>query len=196
VAVVAAVLPLFNDLTGKQLILNPYDLKLWSGIGIIIFITGLLSGSYPAWLLSSFKISKSLKGVIKHSLASVLFRNALVVFQFSLSILLIIGTLVVSQQMDYILSKNLGLDKENLIFINMKGDLAKQVDVYKTELLKIPEVDMVTFASGNPLSYGRSTGGASWEGKDPNQEVEINVLMVDIDFIQTMKMEINQGRNF
>jgi len=137
-----------------------------------------------------------LKGVIKHSSANVLFRNGLVVFQFSLSILLIIGTLVVSQQMDYILSKNLGLDKENLIFINMKGDLVKQLDVYKTELLKIPEVDMVTFASGNPISYGRSTGGASWEGKDPNQEVEINVLMVDIDFIQTMKMEINQGRNF
>ena len=150
-------------------------------------ITGLLSGTYPAIWLPSFQTISSLKGTIKHSSKGIRLREGLVVFQFCLSILLIIGSLVVSQQMDYILNKNLGLDKENMVFMNLSGNLSEKRTLFKNELMKIPEVTQFTTTSGNPLSYGRSTGGAKWEGKDPTKEVEINVLSVDPDFVNTMK---------
>ena len=194
--VVFLTIPFFNEITGKSLTLDFGDPKLWVVIGGLTLITGFLSGSYPAILLPSFEIVHSLKGTKKKSGAGAYFRNGLVVFQFSLSILLIIGSIVVSQQMKYILNKNLGLDKENLVYLNMEGDLARRSDVYKTELLKIPEVKNVTFASGNPLSYGRSTGSASWEGKNPDEVVEINVLNVDVDFFEAMGIEISLGRGF
>ena len=194
--IVFLAIPYFNNITGKSLALDMGDPQLWLGLAVITVITGLLSGSYPALLLPSFKTVHSLKGVFKHSKSDTFFRNGLVVFQFALSILLIIGTLVVSQQMKYILNKNLGLDKENLVFVNMQGDLFRRHDVYKAELLKIPEVKNVTFTSGNPISYGRSTGSANWEGKNPDDVVEINVLHVDTDFFETMGMEIIAGRGF
>lgn len=194
--VVFIALPYFNNITEKSLILNLGDSRLWMGLGIVTLISGILSGSYPALLLPSFKIISSLKGDTKQANGGIRLREGLVVFQFALSILLIIGTLVVSQQMDYILNKNLGLDKENLIFTQMSGELTGQMDLYKTELLKIPEVAMVTATSGNPISYGRSSGSAQWSGKDPNQEVEINVLNVDEDFLKTMDIKILEGRDF
>ncbi len=196
VVVVFLVLPAFNSLTGKSLALDFADPRLWLGLGSLTIVTGLLSGSNPAVLLPSFTITHALKGIAKKTKAGGYFRNALVVFQFTLSILLIIGSMVVSKQMDYILNKNLGLDKENLVYLYLEGDLPQRSDVYKTELLKQPGVKNVTVTSGNPISYGRSTGSATWEGKNPNEEVEINVLMVDDDFFETMAIEVKQGRAF
>ena len=195
-AIVRLILPYFNEMTAKTLSLNLSDSSLWIGIGLVTLVTGVLSGSYPALLMSSFKPITSLKGVIKGSNKGFRLREGLVVFQFALSILLIIGSLVVSKQMDYILNKNLGLDKENLVFVGMSRELAGKSELYKTELLNIPEVVQVAATSGNPLAYGRSTGGAEWEGKDPNEEVEINVLNVDEDFVNTMKIDILKGRDF
>jgi len=103
---------------------------------------------------------------------------------------------VVYRQMNYIMNKNLGLDRENLVFIEMEGETAKRFESYKIELLKIQEVQNVTSTSGNPLSYGRSSSSAIWEGKDPDQEVEMNILMVSTDFIETMDMEMIYGRGF
>jgi ABC-type antimicrobial peptide transport system permease subunit len=162
----------------------------------ITLIAGVLSGSYPALLLPSYKIISSLKGTIRHSGSANIFRKGLVVFQFAISILLIIGTFVVYRQMDFILNKNLGLDKENLVTIEMEADISSNFESFKTELLRIPEVKDVTSISGNPLSYGSSTGGASWEGKNPDDVVEINVMSVNTDFIETMGMELVQGRDF
>jgi putative ABC transport system permease protein len=188
-------IPYFNGITGKALMLEVNDPKFWIGIVVVILFTTLLSGSYPAIRLPSFKIINSLKGgVIKTS--GSLFRNGLVVFQLALSILLIAGTIVVSQQMGFIMNKDLGLDRDRLLFINMEGDLAQKSDAYKTALLKLPEINAVTFTSGNPISYGSSTGGASWDGKNPDDVVEINVLTVDLNFIKTMAMEMETGRDF
>jgi len=196
VGVVYLLLPSFNELTAKDIRLdfsNPLSWVITMGITLV---TGVLSGSYPALLLPSFKITSALKGTLKHSLASTLFRKGLVVFQFAISILLIIGTLTVYKQMKYILNKNLGLNKENLVFIEMEGETADRFDTYKNELLNIPEVLQVTSTSGNPLNYGRSSSGVSWSGKDPDAEVEINVLTVGPDLIETMGMEIIYGRDF
>ncbi len=196
VLLVFIVLPYFNNITDKTLALNFGDEHLWIALGLVTVVAGLLSGTYPAILIPSFNIISSLKGKTFQANSGIKLREGLVVFQFTLSILLIIGTLVVSRQMDYILNKNLGLDKENIVFINMGGALRGQNELYKTELLKIPEIAAVTATSGNPLSYGRSSGSAQWPGKDPNEEIEINVLSVDVDFVRTMKAQIIKGRDF
>lgn len=193
---VILLIPSFNMLTGKTLSPDLADPTLWTGVILIILITGFLSGSYPALLLPSFKVTNSLKGKLKQRSSDKFLRNSLVVFQFALSILLIIGTLVVSSQVKYILNKELGLDKENLLYINLTGDLQKKAGVYKTELLKIPEVKDVTLTSGNPIEYERSTGGATWPGKDPDALIEVNILITDHDFFRTMGMNIIKGRNF
>jgi putative ABC transport system permease protein len=189
-------LPYFNQFTSKQIILDLNNSQVWMVILAVAIATGLLSGSYPALLLPSFKLTNSLKGTLKHSSAAQFFRKGLVVFQFSISILLIVGTIAVYRQMDYIMSKNLGVDKENLVFMEMEGEMGTRFETYKSELLKIQGIQSVTSSSGNPLSNGQSSGSATWEGKPADEEVEINVLTVGYDFRKTMKTEMLQGRDF
>ena len=110
--------------------------------------------------------------------------------------MLIIGTVIVYQQLRYILNKDLGLDRENLVYIQMERELMGKREIYRSELEQLPGVSAVSFTSGNPISYGRSTGGAEWEGKAPDKEVEINVMSVDHTFLGTMDINLLKGRNF
>lgn len=194
--VVVLLLPYFNGLVDKSLSLDFTELSTWYFLGGLILVVGGLSGSYPALLLPTFSILQSMKGGVKQSFFAELFRKGLVVFQFAISTLLIIGTAVVYKQIDYVLNKDLGLVKENLISIPLQPGVAQKLETYKTELLRLPEVSAVTASTGNPLSYGRSTSSASWEGKDPSAGYEVNVIITDEDFIRTTGMEILQGRDF
>lgn len=196
VAVVALLLPFFNQLVGKELILDFTQIRIWYFLLGLIITVGLLSGSYPALLMPTFNIIQSIKGSVKQGPFTAFFRRGLVIFQFGISTLLIIGTAVVHDQINYVLTKDLGLKKENVIAVRMEGDLAERLDTYKTELRKIPEVKEITAASGNPLAYARSTSSASWEGKDPAAGYEVNVILSDDEFISTMKMEMITGRDF
>jgi ABC-type antimicrobial peptide transport system permease subunit len=196
VLLVVLILPFFNSFTDKEIILDFYNLQ---NVGIlfgIILTIGLLSGSYPAIMLSSMKVLNSLKGTTANSGKGSFLRNGLVVFQFSLSIILIIGTLIVSKQMDFILNKNLGLDKENLLSMDLEGDLEMKEEIFKNHLQKFPDIKDVTFVSGNPLDYGSSTSGASWDGKNPDDVIEINVMTVGTDFVKTLGIELVNGRDF
>lgn len=189
-------LPYFNNLTGKQMTIGADKPVFWLAVGALALLTGFLSGSYPALLLPSFRITNSLKGSIKHTLSGKFFRKGLVVFQFGLSILLIFGTIAVLRQMDFIMTKNLGLNKDNLLLVDLEGETDTRFQTYRDELLKLPGVESVTASSGNPLNYGRSSSSPTWEGKDPQQEVEINILSVSADFRKTMQTEILKGRDF
>ena len=202
IAVVFAILlvvliqPYFNQLTNKELSLSLTDPETLLFIAGITFVVGFFSGSYPAILLPSFGITDSLKGMIRGSKFNQTLRNALVIFQFSMAILLIIGTFVVMSQIDYILNKNLGLEKENLLYFNMSSDYRGKEEAFRNELATIPQVKDVTYSSGNPLSYGRSTSTATWDGKNPDDVVEMNVMLTDAHFFNTMEMEILNGRGF
>lgn len=197
VLVVLLLLPYFNNLVDKALVLNFADLRTWYFILGLAFGVGFISGSYPALLLSAFNVVESIKGgVFKQSGFASFFRKGLVVFQFALSTLLIIGTAVIYRQMDFVLNKDLGLNKDNLMAVWLEGGLNERMDTYKSELLRLPEVTHVTAASGNPLSYGRSTSSANWEGRDPSEGYEVNVIISDEDFIETTGMEIIAGRDF
>lgn len=197
VLLVLVLLPNFNQLVNKSLAVDFTEVRTWYFLIGLILGVGLLSGSYPALLLPNFKVVESMKGgVIKQSSFASYFRKGLVVFQFAISTLLIIGTAMVYKQMAYILNKDLGMDKENLVAIPMETDLIRRFESYKTELLRIPEVSSVTASSGNPLNYGRSTSSADWEGKNPSEGHEINVILCERDFFTTTGMEILQGRGF
>lgn len=196
VMVVSVTLPYFNNLSGKTMVIDLLAPGTWLLLGAIALMTGVLAGSYPALLLPAFKITTALKGTISHSRGATFFRRVLVVFQFAVSIILIIGTITVFNQMEYIMNKNLGMDRENLVFIEMEGQTRQNFESYKNELLRIPEVKSVTSTSGNPLSYGRSSSSPSWDGKDPDMNVEMNILMVSQDMVETMDMHIIDGRDF
>ena len=195
VFVVWLALPFFNDLVEKSLTINFLELKTWIFFIGIILIVGVLSGSYPALILPKVDIINSLKGTAKLNSSTAL-RKGLVVFQFAISTLLIIGTAVIYNQLQFVLNKDLGLEKENMVLVPLEGDLRNRLETYKSELKKIPEVKAVTASSGNPIDYGRSTSSASWEGKSPEQGYEINILLTDFGFVETMGMEMKSGRAF
>lgn len=189
-------LPAFNGLTEKQIVIDLTSSSFWIfTLGIAVF-TGLLSGSYPAFFLSSLKILSVIKGTLKHTRSATFFRKGLVVFQFALSILLIIGTLTVYRQINYIMTKNLGLDKENVFYTGIEGEMWDRYETFKNELLKIPEVKYVNRSSQNPISAGSDTFGVQWEGKDPEMRVLFNIFNTDYDWVETAGAELVDGRGY
>ncbi|TPE44020.1 ABC transporter permease [Pontibacter mangrovi] len=196
VNLVGMLLPHFNDLTGKFIELNLSDPSLLLMLLGVAALTGILSGSYPAFFLSSFNPAVVLKGTAKLSKRVSVFRKGLVVFQFILSALLIISTLVVYLQLHFIRTKNIGLNRENVVLLPLEGDLRDRYDVMKEEMLKVPGITGVTAANQNPLMVGNSTGDVEWEGKDLNADILFSILKVDYDFLETMGMQLKEGRSF
>ncbi len=188
-------LPYFNTLTGKFIQVDFREPIIWLTLAGIVLLTGALSGIYPALMLSSFSAAKSLKGRNRQSHGN-LFRQGLVTFQFAISMFLISGTIIISNQLKFILNKDIGLDRENVMSVELIGDLIDKKEVYLNTLRSVPEVTDATMSSGSPINVQSSTSGAKWPGKDPNAVIEINVLSVSVDFIKTMGMEIVRGEDF
>ncbi len=193
---VTLVLPQFNQFTGKQIQI-PFDkLSFWVSLTGLLLITGFLSGSYPALYLSSFRPVRVLKGLSKFSRSALWFRKGLVVFQFTLSIILIVGTIVISKQVNYIQTTNLGYDKENLIYIPLEGDLAGKYKLLKSQGLQMPGIQSVTKITDGPTRINNGTTGVEWNGKDPNLKIDFAHAAVGYDFIKTMRLQVAQGRDF
>ncbi|MFB3131283.1 MAG: ABC transporter permease, partial [Rhodothermales bacterium] len=193
---VLGALPAFNELTHKSMAIDFLDPASWLVFLGLAVLTGLLAGSYPAFYLSSFNVIGVLRGAVTRRPGAVGMRKVLVVFQFVMSMLLIIGTMTVYTQIDYIRSKNLGMDRENLVVLNLEGGIAEQYDAFKQELLARPGIATVTTSSQNPLSVGNSTSDPTWDGKDPESEMLFHIINAHYDFFETMKMELAGGRVF
>jgi putative ABC transport system permease protein len=185
----------FNHLTGKHLavIYSDYSILL-SFIGVA-FITGIIAGSYPALYLSSFKPVKVLKSTLAPGKKGDVFRKILVVTQFSLSIMLIISTTVIYNQLHYMRHMKLGFDKENIIYIPAKENIAKKYEIVKNQLLQNPNILGVTAKNSLPLDTVNHVI-IDWQGRKPDQELNIEIAAVDFDFIHTLNLEIVEGRNF
>ena len=200
VILVILLLPVLSNLAGKQLALNPQgNWNLILGfVGIVLF-TGLLAGSYPAIFLSSFRPADILTGSLiptKDGIKKTVFRKALVVIQFSVSIFLIISTLVIFKQLHFIRNVNLGYEKEHLISIPLRGNTGQQYEAFKGELLRDSRISNVSATSEVPVLIYYLHTGYDWEGKDPKKESRMNEVLVDHDFIETLNMTIVQGRSF
>lgn len=196
VLIVWLILPAFNELVGKTLSLDLTRFHIWRLLLGVMFGMTLLSGSYPALIMPAINILQSLRGTVSNPAGSSLFRKSLLVIQFAITMLLIVGTLVIRDQLHFVLNKDLGMNRENMLVVNLSQDIGQRFETYKAELSKIPEIKQITAASGNPLNYGRSSSSASWEGKNPDDQYEIKIITVNDDFMSTLEMDIKTGRNF
>lgn len=195
-AIVLLLLPSFNQLTGKQINFPFADDTFWLIIVALLFVTGLVSGSYPALYLSSFRPVRVLKGSLKFSNKALWFRKGLVVFQFVLSIILIIGTIIVRKQVNYIQTINLGYDRDNLLYVPLEGDLTPKYELFKNESLKTQGILDISRITDVPTHIENGTGGVDWQGKDPNLDVQFTQSAVGYDFTKTMHLQMAAGRDF
>jgi ABC-type antimicrobial peptide transport system permease subunit len=194
--IIVLLLPFFNQVTGKQILLPFAQPVFWLKLAAITIVTGIISGSYPALFLSSFKPVKVLKGALKLDTGTTVFRKGLVVFQFVLSVVMITGTIVVSRQVSFIESKKLGYDKANLVYMTSEGELAPRYEVFKHELLNKPSIESVSKVSAPPADMYGSTGAVNWIGKDTTKLDFFTQVGVGYDYIKTMKMKLLAGREF
>ncbi|MFC1492691.1 ABC transporter permease [candidate division KSB1 bacterium] len=197
VGLVILMLPLFNEYTAKDLDLSALlTMKTTFSFICVSLFTGLVSGLYPALFLSSFKPARVLKSAISPKSTGDLLRKSLVIVQFSLSILLIISSIIIYNQLDFMRNKDLGLEKKNIICLYMNGDFEANHDVIKNELLSNPDIVNITRTYYPPTYRNLGTGGADWEGKSPDQKVSLDLAMIDFDYAETMGLKVKEGRFF
>lgn len=192
---VALFLPEFNIITGKQLSLN-LSFNLWMSVIAIVLITGLFSGSYPALYLSKFKPVIVLKGKLRPSLGETWTRKGLVIFQFSISVILIMSVLVINKQIKFIHTKNLGYNKDNIIVFQKEGKLNKNLETFLQGLKNISGVINTSTNEHDLVGNHGSTGGLSWEGKKPDERINFVKLEQGYDWIELMGVEMAEGRSY
>jgi len=190
-------LPLFDTLSGKHLTSpwrnNPALLLGFLGMALV---TGIISGSYPALFLSSFQPIRILKGTMRSTGANPLFRKTLVIFQFSLSLFLIVGTIGISRQLSYMRNIDLGFNREHIIHLSIHGELHEKYDAIRTRFLQNPDVLHVTASMALPTNIQSSPGTPEWEGKNPEEQMEIKADFVDYDYFETFNIPLVEGRSF
>jgi len=197
IAITSLLLPAFNHLFDKQIQLNLFQPSLWYSIIVLVIVTSIIAGSYPSLFLASFKPLRILKGNIvtqSGNVASV--RKGLVIVQFALSTFLIVGMLAVSKQVNYIQHKNLGFDKEHVIYLPLDGDLYKKMDAYQNELNKLRNVEASDPINQLPMDLNSTSGDLSWPGKPANLQTEVVATWTGYGFTKTLGISMAVGRDF
>jgi len=197
IILVVIFLPTFNQIFGKDLPLS----ILGSGFVPLVYIgiallAGLGGGSYPALYLSAFKPVMTLKGNLKSRGKRGMMRKGLVTFQFVLSVSLIISTVVIYRQLDYIKDFNLGFDKEHVVYIPLRAGSGESYSVLKNKLLNDSRILSVTGAAHLPSYIGTNDTRAKWDGQEKENEILIHISWVDYDYIKTLKIELLEGIDF
>ena len=190
-------LKVFNNISGKSFTLSDLlQFKFMVSFIVLGLLAGFISGVYPALYLSSVKPVAVLQGDMFTGRGKGRLRQILVVIQFTLSILIATAAIFMYMQLKFLQNKDLGFDKENLVCIPMSQDMKGKYYSLKSELLKEALITGVTASMHNPVMIGSNSGGASWEGKDPEKHVLIGTNGVDYDYLETMKMKLVSGRDF
>lgn len=190
-------LPWFNNLANKQITIPWTNIYFWLAGVAFILITGTISGSYPALYLSSFNPVKVLKGNFRAARNASLPRKVLTIIQFSISLMLIIGTIVVYKQIKHTQNRPVGYSRDALISIPMTtADFAQNYNAVKTELINKGIVESIATSSSPLTRLWFTSGGYSWKGKDPNLNQDFVKYSISPDFGKTIGWQITQGRNF
>lgn len=187
--------PLFNEITGKTIwmTLGLEEAVIFVGVWIV---TGLLAGVYPAIYLSRYKPIEVMKSQIKGSFGELIARKGLVVFQFSISLLLLIAIVVLGKQMAHIQNQNLGYNQTNLLEINTPAIEPAQLESFLAEIKRLPGVENASSLSHPLVGLASSTIGLSWEGKNPDDQIKFENITVNFGLIETMGFEMTEGRAF
>jgi putative ABC transport system permease protein len=196
VVILILVLPAFNSLVQKQLspvLDNPMHLMAIVGL---ILLCGFVAGSYPSFYLSSFNPIFVLKGLKLKSGSAAYIRKGLVIAQFTVSIVLIIGTVIIYQQIQHVKSRNLGFNKENLVQMNLQGDMQKNFRVIKQDLINAGVAENVAITDHETIYSGNNTTALEWPGKAPNSTILVSQRLVSPEFIATAGLNIVSGRDF
>lgn len=193
----ALLIPQFNFITGKQL---SFHLSAGQGAALLIiaFVTGILSGSYPAFYLSGFKPLATLQGKIKGKTGELFIRKGLVIFQFTISLVLIVSVLIVYRQIRFAQTKSIGYAKENVVYIDMEGKVFDNKKNFFEELKRVPGVVNAGGISQSLIREdgGTSTYGVEWPGKIEGGNIDFMVRSVDENLVSTLGMQIKEGRSF
>lgn len=188
-------LPQFNIITGKQLTFT-FSFSFALALLGIVLITGLVSGSYPALYLARFQPVTVLKGKLSNFMGEVWARKGLVVFQFTLSIILIVSVWVVYEQINFIQTRNLGYDKDNVIIIPKEGAVIGKEETFLAEVARLGGVRGASATGHDMTGHNGGTYGLQWPGKDPEDRTEFERVTVDYGFIELMGIEMKEGRTF
>ena len=197
IALVQLVLPFFNDVSGKHISLLWTNPLFWIAGFIFSIITGLIAGSYPALYLSSFNPVKVLKGTFRAGRLASLPRKILVVIQFSVSVVLIIGTIIVFRQIQFAKNRPIGYSRDGLLGLEMiTPDIHNHFDVVKNELISSGAVAAVAEAGSPTTAIWSTNAGFDWKGKDPTQAVDFPNIDVSYDYGKTIGWQFTDGRDF
>jgi putative ABC transport system permease protein len=194
--IVFLLLSSYSDLVGRKLSLPISNFYFWLSFIGFILLTGLLAGSYPAFFLSSFQPIKVLKGKFVQFQQKISPRKILVVTQFAIAVIMIISTLVIRKQIDHAQNRDAGFNKENLIYISESGDIKKNIELIKNELLSRGIASSVSRTMSPMTERWSGWNGFSWEGKDPNSIISFNRQSADDKVVETLGLRLISGRDF
>jgi predicted permease len=196
VVLIWTLLPYCNLMLGKELamhLLEPLHIGVLVGI---VLICGLVAGSYPALYLSSFNPVAVLKGSRRTSGSAAWIRKGLVILQFTVSIVLIISTIIISQQISHVKGRNMGFDKSNIVGMNITSGVVKSYPSVRQDLMNTGVIESIAMADHPVIDGGNNTSDIFWEGKPATQRVLISTRFISAEYMSTMKMQIKEGRDF
>ena len=188
-------LPTFNSLMERKITIDLTNGSFWfAGLGVVL-LTGLLAGSYSAFYLSSFLPIKVLKGLFKRKQSIISSRKVLIVLQFTIACALIVSTLVINRQIRYAQDREIGYDKDQLIYIRLEGDIEKNYELIKYNLLNSETAASVTKTAFPMTLVQANTWGVYWSGKDPDSRIGFDLFFADSDWTKTVGTTIVEGRD-
>jgi ABC-type lipoprotein release transport system permease subunit len=196
IATVTLALPLFNAYLGTQLALDWGSYGFWGLLAAIWILATIMSSLYPSFFLAGLPVFNALKQQVKPGLSGVYFRKGLIVCQFCITALFIAGILVVYSQQEYVRQKDLGLDRENVLYLSLEGELYHNMEVLRQEALKFPSVVSATVATHLPINIQAYSGDLAWPGKDPGLQTKVSATWVGYDYTKTMGISLAAGREF
>lgn len=186
----------FNSLVEKELTVGLFEPMHLAFLACVVVMCGLISGSYPAFYLSSFNPIATLKGAKQKAGVAGFIRRGLVIIQYAASITLIVCTVVIFQQIQHVKGRDLGFEHSQVMTTPLRGKMLEHIDVIKEKLIATGGVETAGLSNMSVLNIGSNTWGINWESKDPDQQILIGILHTDADFIPAMGMQLIDGRNF
>lgn len=189
-------LPFFNVLVAKQIVINLSDATFWISALAIVCTTGILAGTYPAFFLSSYQPAQALKNSASSKGGSGSLRKALVVFQFTLTVILVASSLVIYHQIQFIFTKNIGYNRESVVSLPLRGSLRNEYNAFKNDALQYSGIVSVSRADNSLVQVNNQNGSVSWPGKSDSESIFFRTVCVDYDYLETMGLEVIQGRSF